>query len=235
VNQATLTLTQRLHSATELSSLPRSSLRALAEIGVLRNYQKGDLILAEGDSASGFYVLLSGRTKMSRATPTGRDVILSIFEPGEIFGSVAALGGQACQASITANEPSQCLEIQREQLFALLDERPGLTRELLPLLTRQLVECRNCIVELTSYRVEMRFAQIFLNLADKIGVRSNGTTLVPIKLSRRELADMTGTALETCIRTMSRWDKEGLLRKSPEGFLIHDRESLRSIAIGAER
>ena len=184
----------------------------------------------EGDVTRSFYLILSGRVKMFRALPTGRNVVLALFNPGELFGAVAALGEQTCDASMVALESTTCLEIGREDLFALFQERPKVVGEVLPVLTRSLVECKNCIVELTCLRIELRFAQLILKFADSVGRPEPEGTFIPIPLSRQELADMTGTTIETCIRIMSRWGKEDVVETRREGFLVRDRAVLEKLA-----
>lgn len=214
---------------TELSDTAR---HALAELARPHSFRRGETILREGEHSSSFFVLLSGRVKMCRALPNGRDVLLALFGPGELFGTVAALGAASCNASIVALARTLCLEIRRDDLFLLFERQPALVAELLPLLTQQLVECKNCIVELSCYRVEMRFAQLLLKLADNVGQSREAGTFIPIPLSRRELADMTGTSIETCIRVMSRWGKESVVETLREGFLVANRAALEEAAQG---
>ena len=223
-------IADRLSAASAFAGVSSPSLVALAEFAKMRSFRRGEEILSEGDTASSFFVILVGRVKMHRALPTGRNVVLGLFNAGELFGAVAALGGQTCDASMSAQEDTSCLEISREDLFELFKTRPALVGEVLPVLTQSLAECKNCIVELTCYRVEMRFAQLLLKFTDTVGRPEANGTLIPIPLSRQELADMTGTTIETCIRIMSRWGKENVVETRRDGFLVHNREILAQFA-----
>jgi CRP-like cAMP-binding protein len=223
---------QRLAGLAGLEDLPESCRAALAERGRLATYRAEDLILREGQITESLFVVLRGRVKMSRATPVGRTVILALFGPGEVFGAVAALASRVAHASITAIEETQCLEVGRGTLFDLFRQHPLLLERILPFLTRQLVECKNCMVELTGFRVEIRFAHLFLKLGDRIGVRRDEGVFLPIQLSRQELADMTGTTIESCIRLMSRWRSEGLVETRTDGFLLRDRAALELVSRG---
>lgn len=167
---------------------------------------------------------------MFRSLASGRSVVLALFGPGELFGTVAALGEQVCDASMVAMEHTVCLKLGRDDLIGLIEESPQLIGELLPVLTRELVECKNCIVEMTCYRVEQRFAQLLLKLGDSVGQQQNGGTFIPVPLSRQELADMTGTTIETCIRVMSRWGKSGVVDTEKGGFLVRERAALVKVA-----
>ncbi|RMH20300.1 MAG: Crp/Fnr family transcriptional regulator [Acidobacteria bacterium] len=224
-------LAARLAAIPALADLSPACRAALAGIARPRTYRPEDAILRAGEKASSLYVLLDGRVKMQRDLANGRSVVLALFDSGEIFGTVAALGGAPCDASMVALSPSFCLEIARRDLLALLEARPALLGELLPVLARPLAECKNCIVELTCYRVETRLAHLLLKLADRLGRPAAGGTWIPIRLSRQELADMTGTTIETCIRVMSRFGKEGLIETRRDGFLLRDRRAVERLTL----
>ena len=84
--------------------------------------------------------------------------------------------------------------------------------------------------DLTGARVEARFARLFLKLADQIGRPEHGGEFVQMPLSRQELADLTGTTIETAIRLMSRWEKEDVLHTQKDGFVVRDRQALEDAA-----
>ena len=92
------------------------------------------------------------------------------------------------------------------------------------------MELTNRLAELTGGRIEPRFARLFLKLATEMGRAERGGTFIPLALSRQELADMTGTTIETCIRIMSRWNKEDVVRTEKDGFVVLDRAELERIA-----
>jgi CRP/FNR family transcriptional regulator, nitrogen oxide reductase regulator len=228
----TAVLAQRLAGLPLLHDLPDSCRVALAAGGRLVTFHAEAPILREGQHSGSLFIVLHGRVKMSRATPVGRTVILALFGPGEVFGAVAALASRTADASITAIEETQCLEVDRATLFELFSRQPRLLEQILPFLARQLVECKNCMVELTGFRVEVRFAHLLLKLGERIGVERADGIFLPIQLSRQELADMTGTTIETCIRLMSRWRSEALVETLRDGFLLRDRAALELISRG---
>jgi CRP/FNR family transcriptional regulator len=228
----TAILAQRLAGLPLLHGLPDSCRVALAAGGRLVTFHADAAIVREGQHSESLFIVLRGRVKMSRATPVGRTVILALFGPGEVFGAVAALASRTADASITAIEETQCLEVDRATLFALFSREPRLLEQILPFVARQLVECKNCMVELTGSRVEIRFAHLFLKLGERIGVPRGDGVFLPIRLSRQELADMTGTTIETCIRLMSRWKAEALVDTLGDGFLLRDRAALELLSRG---
>jgi CRP/FNR family transcriptional regulator len=105
-------------------------------------------------------------------------------------------------------------------------------RGLLSAFTRRIVELAQRISEVAGSRVETRFAHLFLKLADRMGRPHGEGVLIPMVLTRQELADLTGTTIETCIRVMSRWGKEGVVQTEKAGFVLADRAALEDLIRG---
>jgi CRP-like cAMP-binding protein len=167
--------------------------------------------------------------KVFKRTAAGGEVILEIFGAGGPLGTVAAYESRPYPASAEALEPTTCLVTPRAAFLSILEARPSLVRGLLGSLSMRLVELTTRLTELTG-RVEPRFARLFLKFADQIGRPSDAGVFVPLALSRQELADLTGTTIETCIRIMSRWGKDEVLRTEKAGFVVLDRAALRALA-----
>lgn len=210
--------------------LPPRSRAALLAIARRTHFAAGATALEEGLKADSFFLLWSGQVKMCRLTPAGKNLILSLFGPGDLFGVTPVLSGEPCGASFETLVDTECLEIRRADLFALFGRQPELMAEILPYLTRHLMECRNCLVESSCARVETRFASLFLGLAEKLGQPADGGWFIPLPLSRQELADLTATTLETAIRVMSRWGREGVVTTRRDGFLLRDRNGLEELS-----
>jgi len=210
-------------SPTLLPELSTRARDAIVALGQRRRFAADEIIIGEGQPLESMYVVIKGHVKMSRLTPAGKNLILSLFGPGEPFGVTAVLSGERCDSSLTAAVDTECLIVSRADLLGLFTHRPDLVPELLRLLTRNLAECRSCLIESVCSRVEIRFAHLFVSLSEKMGQPTdNGGSFVPLPLSRQDLADMTGTTIETAIRLMSRWGKAGLVTTMPDGFRIDE-------------
>ena len=201
----------------------------IAAVSRIKQYERGDTVFAEGDAPDEFVTVLSGHVKVYKQTPAGKDVILEIFGPGDPLGAIAVYEGREYPASAAAMEPSLCLLVERQAFFRLLEQHPTLVRGLLSGMSIRMLELTNRLAELTGGHVDARFARMFLKLADQIGKPDRGGTFIPMALSRQELADLTGTTIETCIRIMSRWGKDDLLRTERDGFVLVDRATLEQI------
>lgn len=211
--------------------VPAEDLRRLATVTIVRRYTRGETIFSEGEPGEVFFTIAEGRVKIFKMTPAGKDIILEIFGAGDPLGALAVYEDRPYPASAVALEDTLCLLIRKQDFYALLEAHPSLVRSLLLGMTRRLVELTNRLAELTGGRVEPRFARLFLKLADQMGRPAPDGVLIPLYLSRQELADLTGTTIETCIRIMSRWGKEGVVRTEKDGFVLLDRPALEEISL----
>jgi CRP/FNR family transcriptional regulator len=202
----------------------------IAAVSHVARFARGDVIFSEGSPSESFYVVSTGRVKVTKLTPSGKEVILEIFGVGDPLGAVAVYQGLPFPASATALEDTTCVLVPRQRFFELLERHPSLVRGLLLGLTTRLVELTNRLAELTGTRVESRLARLFLKMADEMGRHDARGTCIPMPLSRQELADLTGTTIETAIRVMSRWSKRNLVQTEKDGFVITDRAALEALS-----
>jgi CRP-like cAMP-binding protein len=225
------TAEELLRTTPIFSRLSPADRQTIAAVSTVREFARGETIFEQDSPSEAFYAITSGRVKIFKLMPNGKDLILEVFGPGDPLGAVAAYMGRPFPASASALEDAICVVIPRPAFFNLLEQNPSLVRGLLLGLTTRLVELTNRLAELTGGRIEPRFARLFLKLADQMGRPDRGGTFIPLAFSRQELADMTGTTIETCIRIMSRWGKQDLVRTDKNGFVIVDRKGLEALAI----
>jgi CRP/FNR family transcriptional regulator len=209
--------------------LAEADLELLASVTRTTRYGRGEVIFREGDPSEMVHVVVEGRVKLVKSTSGGKEVILHMLGPGDPLGAVAVYDEMPYPASAVALEQVICLRTFRSDLFGLLERHPSLVRGLLKSLTRRLVELTVRLTELSGGHVEERLARLLVHMADDQGQRFDGGTLIPVPLSRQELADLTGTTIETCIRIMSRWSKSGLVDTRDDGFLLRDEAALREL------
>jgi len=205
--------------------------RRLADVSMARSYRKGETIFSEGEASHFIYTIASGRVKVVKMLPAGKEVILEILGAGDPLGAVAAYESRPYPASAIALEDATCILVKSGAFFALLETCPSLVRGLLVGLSFRLIELTRRIAEVTGSRVESRFAHLFLKLAERMGKPDAGGVFIPLVLSRQDLADLTGTTIETSIRLMSRWGKEGILATEKEGFRLLERAALERLVV----
>ena len=188
----------------------------------VRHYARGETIFEQGTASDAFYTIASGRVKIFKMMPTRQ----GHHPRGLRRRGPARRGGGLRRPAV----PRKRGRPRRHDLRA--DSAGGVFRaaraasrrscaDCMLGLTVRLVELTNRLAELSGGRIEPRFARLFVKLAGEMGRPGRGGTFIPLALSRQELADMTGTTIETCIRIMSRWgkqddrpDRQGRVRRS---------------------
>jgi CRP/FNR family cyclic AMP-dependent transcriptional regulator len=203
--------------------------RRVAGMATIRDYRRGDAIWRAGDPAESLTVILRGRVKIVRHAEAG-DVILEIFGEGEPVGAIAVYNYMPYPASAICLEPVSLLWLPRRDYFELLDRNPDFARAVIRELTRLTIALTRKLEEMRGQRVDARIAQLFLTLAQRMGREAPEGVVVPIRLSRQEVADLVGTTVESAIRTLSRWGREKVLISGRDRFVIPSMDALREQA-----
>lgn len=201
----------------------------LVQVCRLQVCERGTTIFAEGRKAVDVSFMALGTVKIVKATPT-RCVILRIVGAGQPIGIVAAWEGRPYPGTAIALEPSTVVHVPDREFFALTDRHPEILRQLLQLMMDRQVQLGQRVSEMTG-AVESRVAQALLDLVETAGRSAPGGMIVPLQLSRQDVADLAGTTVETAIRIMSRWGKEGIVLTEEHGFLVPDPARLRTLAV----
>ena len=212
--------------------LPAREIEALGAVTVEETHRPREYIFMEGDPARWFCVVKSGHVKILRHSRTGKDVVLELLGPGEVFGGVAVIERRPYPAAAQATDSAVVLKIPAETMIAVSERHPSLIRELALLIGRRLRAAHDSVTSLAVDPVEARLAAALLRLADREGTRSKQGLALPFHLTRQSLADMTGTTVETAIRIVSRWLKDGLVRDEGGRFVLVGLEALRALAEG---
>ena len=211
--------------------LPPRVRRRLATRARVTHFAEHDRLFREGDPADSFYIVATGLVKVFKLTPSGRQVVVQLAGPGDPIGVNACHEGASFSDFATALEHTDCLVVERPALLAVLDQEPLLARVLLSVFAERLTELMTQAADLAACPVSSRLARRLLRLCAEIGRAERRGTLVAIQLSHRELAGLTGTTIETSIRLMSRWRKQGIVRTERDGLLLLDLARLQQLAV----
>jgi CRP/FNR family transcriptional regulator len=221
-----------LRSCSVLAALPAGDLAGLAAVAREETYRARDYIFAEGDPALWFCLVKTGRVRIFRQSRGGKDVVLELLGPGEPFGGVAVIEKRPYPASAQAMEPTVVVKLPRDAVVALADRHPAIIREMALMIGRRLRAAHDAVKSLAVDPVEARLAATLLRLAEREGARGPHGLTLPFHLTRQSLADMTGTTVETTIRVVSRWLKDGLVREDGNHLVLAEVEALRDLAEG---
>jgi CRP/FNR family transcriptional regulator len=216
------------------SSLADPSLKEISRLFTEEKYERDDYIFFEGDIPEWLLLVMEGRIKLLKHTDTGKDIILQIFTPGDMFGEAALFERKPYASAAQAMEASTILKLSRKDFFLFFGRHPFIATEMIAELGRQLREAQATIKSLAVDRVEQRIAHILLKLADKVGVPEKGGVMINLPLTRQDLADMAGTTVETAIRVMSRFTKSKIIRPADGKIFLLQSQSLQRILEGKE-
>jgi len=196
--------------------IPPQDLDTIASAAVLKEFNKNTYLFHQGDPADQFCLLVSGKVKLTQITEAGQQVILRYVGPGEAFAVIAVLRKIPYPVTATAVEPITLLSWGEQTMLDLMERYPRLAINSLSLLAFHIQEFQDRFLELATERVERRIARAILRLAKQTGRKTNQGILIDFPLTRQDLAEMTGTTLYTVSRTMSQWEKDGLVSSQRE-------------------
>jgi CRP-like cAMP-binding protein len=224
-------IVERLMEIPLFEGLPKDQLGDLASIALAKPYGRGATIFTEGESGTGFYVLLEGRVKIFKLSPDGKEQILHIFGPGEPFGEVPVFEGRAFPANAEALDSSRALYFPRTAFVSLIERNPSLAMSMLGVLSRRLRTFTVLVDNLSLKEVPGRLAAHLLYLSRDV----QNTDDVELDISKGQLAAMLGTIPETLSRILARLTKHGYIESDGRRIRILDRSGLKELAEGVRR
>jgi CRP-like cAMP-binding protein len=167
---------------------------------------------------------------MTQITPEGHQVIVHFFGPGQGVGVIAALGEFAYPLTAEAVEDCEFLVWNSQLMTQLMEKYPRMAINSARMLAHRFHELQDRYRELATERVERRVARTLLRLAKQLGQKVADGILINMPLSRRDLAEMTGTTLYTVSRIISKWEQADLVKTSREQITIRAAHALVKIA-----
>ena len=168
---------------------------------------------------------------MIKHSESGRETILATFGPGQIVGEVGVLVGDVYPATAQALEPTVTLSLRRDDYVELVRTHPELAWALIRELGRRLQRAHETIRSLAVEKVDRRVARVLLRMASTAGERlEGGAVRITVPLSRQDIADMAGTVMETAIRTLSKFQKQGFIETRDGHIILLEPHKLVAIA-----
>ncbi len=231
---ASCTAQRTLAASQVFAGLDEKLLAKLAAASHRERYPRGSALYEEGSPAEALILIVSGIVKVARGPSAGGNV-LGLFGPRECIGAGAVVFGG--HHTVTAHAASGVVEALRIPAAAVRDSMAQ-DAELASAMMRALFNYTAVLTEkldiLHAGSVPQRLARLFLVLSERFGDElEQGSLVIPIPLSRRELSAFVGARVESVIRAVSAWQKRGVLRTSPLGFEILVPQALRDIADGS--
>ncbi|WP_028575343.1 Crp/Fnr family transcriptional regulator [Desulfonatronovibrio hydrogenovorans] len=212
------------------SSLSQEHILALESIAQIKKVEAGQTIFLENDPGIGFYGITKGKIKIYKLSPFGKEHILHIFGPGEIFAEVAVFAGKNFPANALALEESTLLFFPRDKFRGLLADNPDLSLALLGLMSMRLRQMVGKVEELSLKEVPARLATHLLLLRE-----NTGQNKFSLDINKTQLAALLGTIPETLSRVIRKMKDESLIKTSGNMVVLLDIQSLKELAEGGIR
>lgn len=209
------------------SGLGPKELASLSGIAEPRTYSRGRDIFFAGEPAQGFFSVASGKVRIYQTSLAGKEHILHVFGPGEVFAEVAVFSGGVYPASAQAMEDGDCLFFPRDRFRRLLAEDPDLAMNMLGLLSLRLRQLVKKLEDISLREVPARLAAHLLLLRAGSGDRA-----LPLDLPKGQLAAYLGTIPETLSRVLRRFSDEGIIALAGNSVEILDPGRLELQAAG---
>jgi len=209
------------------AELEEKDLLRVVKLGTSQKYKKGNIVVLEQESGAALFVIITGKVKVVRMDEDGREVILSMFGPGEFFGEMSLLDGLARSASVVATVKSELFMIHRRDFLELLNEFPTVTISLLAELAMRLRKADMQIKSLSLKDAEGRVASVMLMLADDVGIFRKGKVEIDDLPLQQDIANMAGTSRETVSRMIHLFIEGGEVQMKGNKLIIDDYEAFR--------
>ncbi|MBI5543851.1 MAG: Crp/Fnr family transcriptional regulator [Deltaproteobacteria bacterium] len=209
-----------LKRVTIFADLDDAALVTLERIAVERQYPRESVIVSQEDRGDALFVVCSGKVKVVLYGRSGREVILSVFKPGDFFGEMSLLDNQPRSANVIALESSTLLVIERRSFADQLANHPNLALGVLAELSRRLRRADAIIGNLALLDVYGRVARYLRELAKTEGEPESGSVVIRQRPTQQEIASMIGTSRETVSRALSEFQRRGFLELSGRRIIL---------------
>jgi CRP/FNR family transcriptional regulator len=216
---------ETLRKSEIFSHLKPQELNEISNYFDVMEYKNNETIFIEGDPSDKFYLVAEGSVKILKHTVMGKDIILEMMSPGDIFGGVAVLDKKPFPASAQAMQSTVVIWISRHNLLRIMEDYPTLKLDIVKYFSDKLRDAHEMLKNIATERVEKRIASLLVKLSEKVGVNDGDFRKINFPLTRQEISEMVGTTVETCIRTMSKLQKKGVI-KSLDGRIMVKVKSL---------
>jgi CRP-like cAMP-binding protein len=191
--------------------------------------KRGRPIFSEGEKPQGLFCLVTGKAKLFREGVGGRNQILKMKKPLDLFGFTALFGDQAWYLSAEAVEDSTICVIEKGPLAKILKKNADLSFLFTKLLSEELKFANNRIISLTQKHVRGRVAESILMLCDVYGFEEDGKT-IGVFLSREDIANLSSMTTSNAIRTLSNFAAEGIISLKRRRITLMDKAALKEIS-----
>ena len=216
-------------------ALSEEEASAIMQMARMVNHPARHTVFQEGEPGDHLLVVMHGRVKVSLVSPDGKEAILSILEPGDVFGEMALLDGEPRSATVTTMEKCSFLVLWRQDFLPFLERNPQVSLKLLAALSRRLRATNDMVGGLSFLNLPARLARILVNLGQQYGKLTGEGIAIGIKLSQEELGNLVGVSRESVNRQIRLWVESGVLDYTHGTIILKNSDVLFRESLNLER
>jgi CRP-like cAMP-binding protein len=209
------------------ANLDETAASALRAAMVEVKLRRGEVLFREGDAGDRLYVVIDGKVKMGRTSSDGRENLLAVLGPGQMFGELSLFDPGPRASTVTAVTDTTLLALGQDELMNWLTGRPEVARGLLHQLASRLRTLNDQVADLVFSDVPGRVAKALLDLARRFGKQTDGCIHVHHDLTQEELAQLVGASRETVNKALADFAHRGWIRLEQRAVVILDADRLR--------
>jgi CRP-like cAMP-binding protein len=210
------------------AALEPEARKPLAGLIRVRRYAARQPVVWEGETGGTLFLSLTGYFKAITTGRDGKEMLLSIMGPGEVFGELSVLDGQPRSASVVTVEAGELASIERPALFELMASSPKLAIGLIEVLAQRVRTLTKRYETISSQDLPQRLAQVLVSLAQKHGQPDGPRVRIPMRLSQQDLGSMVGATRESVNKQLRKWTQTGVLHRETGCVVISDFPALRA-------
>jgi len=212
-----------------LRALTREELLTISETKTSVVIKKGELLFEEDENLNGVYCIKEGSCKLTKLNSNGKDSILKLVSQGELLGQRSMISEESSNLSATALEDMKVCFIPKTDIMKYFSNNNAFSLLITKDICNHLKDADEVLANHTHRTVKERLAMVLLHLNDFSGIDSE-TGALKLQLSREDLANMVGTATESCIRLLSEFKKEGWIELSGKKIILKNLAQLKNLA-----
>jgi len=224
--------TELLKGCPLFAGLKEEDLKRIRAVASLKQIGKREILFGEGEEAKGFYVILSGKVKLYKISPEGKEQILHVVSAPDAFAEAALFLEGTYPAFAEALADSQLLFFPKRNFIQLIERNPQLSINMIVSLSHFLRRFASLIEELSLKEVSSRVAKYLVDLSLKSAKEGKNPREVELDLSKNQLASKLGTISETLSRTLTKMKAKEVIDVKKNRILILKRELLEEMASG---
>lgn len=211
-----------------LAALPPEDCKIVAQNFIRRVFRRGESIFRQGEPGGHLYLVESGRVKITSVSPDGREVLVAIIGPGEIFGELSLFDPGIRSADARTMEETTLHALNHDIFRHYIEHHPKVAWELLRILATRLRRADEVVQDAAFFDVPGRVAKRLLRLASQHGSKMGTGFRIDVPLTQEEIAQMVGASRESVNKALSSFVDRGWVRMEDRTYFIEDPDALQT-------